>query len=356
MKANTKSKSILNALTNFAFILLICGLTITGCSKKTLKSQTNNSPNKQQLIVYSARAEHLIKPIFDLYSKETGVKIKYSTDKAGALIEKIKAQGESSPADILLTVDAGNLWRAANNGYFQPVDSIILNKNIPASLKDPKNQWFGLSARIRTIIYNSDKINPSDLSTFEDLANSKWKNQLCLRTSKKVYNQSLIAMMIANKGLLPTKKVVEGWVSNLAHNVFTNDTKLIEAVENRVCNIGIVNTYYLARYESKKPTTKVKIFWANQETNGVHINVSGAGILKSSKNPLLARNFIEWLSSTDAQELFANLNHEYPVNPAVKASTLITNWGEYVFDKTSLVKAGENQSKAVILMDQAKYE
>ena len=160
-----------------------------------------------EVVVYSARKEHQIKPLFEAYTAKTGVEVKYITGKAGALLERIKAEGKRTPADLFITVDAGNLWHAANEGVLQSVDSNILTDNIPAHLRDPQNRWVGLSVRARTIVYNTDKVNPADLSTYEALGDAEWKNRLLLRTSKKVYNQSLVASMIAEKGEAETEKI-----------------------------------------------------------------------------------------------------------------------------------------------------
>ena len=179
----------------------------------------------EDVVVYSARNEQLIKPLFDAYTKETGVNVKFITDKEGPLLARLKAEGVNTPADMLMTVDAGNLWQASEEGLLRSVKSKVLESNIPEYLQDPDKQWFGLSVRARTIVYNKNAVKPSDLSTYEDLANPKWKGRLCLRTSKKVYNQSLVAMMIYEHGEAKTEEVLEGWVKNLATSPIADDTK-----------------------------------------------------------------------------------------------------------------------------------
>ncbi|MFM7123362.1 MAG: extracellular solute-binding protein, partial [Fluviibacter sp.] len=211
--------------------------------------------------VYSARNEQLIKPLFDAYTKETGTKIQVLTDKEGPLLERLKAEGAKSPADVLITVDAGNLWHASQMGLLQPIKSSVLNTNVPANLRDPKGEWYALSIRARTIIYNKKFVNPSQLSTYEALAEPQWKGKLCLRTSKKVYNQSLVATMIATLGEKRTEEVVRGWVGNLATDVFADDNAVIKAVAAGQCEVGIVNTYYLARALDKDPNIPVGLFW-----------------------------------------------------------------------------------------------
>ncbi|NOT78905.1 MAG: extracellular solute-binding protein [Bacteriovoracaceae bacterium] len=315
-----------------------------------------NGAFANELVIYSARNEQLIKPLFDLYKKETGTTISFVTDKEGPLMQKLKTEGANSPADILLTVDAGNLWLASKEGLLQPIKSKILSENIPAHLRDPENFWVGLSVRARTIFYNKDKVKITDLSSYEDLALPKWNKRLCLRTSNKVYNQSLVAMMIAENGEAPTEKIVAGWVKNLATTVFPDDTKLIEAIDAGLCDVGIANTYYFGKYAATKPTAKVGLFWPNQKKNGVHVNVSGAGITKYSKNPEAALKFIEWLSSSNAQNLFVDENYEFPVNSKIKSSPVVAAWGKFKQNVINVSKAGELQSTAVKLMDRAQYK
>lgn len=309
-----------------------------------------------EVVVYSARNEQLIKPLFDAYTKETGVQVKFITDKEGPLLQRLKAEGPNTPADVLLTVDAGNLWQAAQEGVLKPVDSKVLAANIPSYARDPQNQWFGLSLRARTVVYNTNKLKPSDLSTYEDLASPKWKGRLCLRTSKKVYNQSLVAMMIAEHGEAKTEQIVRGWVANLATDVFPDDTKMMEAVAAGQCDVGIGNTYYYGRLMEKKTDLPIKLFWPNQSGNGVHVNISGAGVTRHAKHEQAAIKLLEWLSSKNAQNLFADVNLEFPVNPLVKADPVVEAWGSFKKNPINVAKAGELQTAAVKLMDRAGYK
>ena len=311
---------------------------------------------QDELVVYSARKEHLIKDLFEKYEKESGVKVKYITGKAAVLLQRILSEGENTEADILLTVDAGNLWHAAEKGVLAPVDSTVLDANIPAHYKDPGNQWFGLSVRARTIVYNTDKVTPNELSSYEALAGAEWKDRLLLRTSKKVYNQSLVAMLIATLGKDETKAVVEGWVNNLAAPPYSSDTKVLEALAAGQGEVGIVNTYYYGRLMKKNPDLPLGIFWADQEDKGVHVNVSGAGIIKHSKNHAQAVKFLEWLSGAEAQKVFADANMEYPVNTSVSPHDTVKGWGEFKENKINLSQAGQLQADAIKLMDMAGYK
>jgi iron(III) transport system substrate-binding protein len=309
----------------------------------------------EEVVVYSARTEHLIKPLFDRYTAETGVPVKYITDKAGPLLQRLRAEGKRTPADLLITVDAGNLWHAAESGVLAEIDSAVLTANVPANLRDPGGRWFGLSERARTIVYSTERVQPTDLGSYEDLAEPKWKDRLCLRTSKKVYNQSLVATLIARHGETEAERIVRGWVDNLAAAPFSNDTKAMQAVAAGQCDVTIVNTYYFGRLQKQQPGIKLGLFWANQDSSGTHINVSGAGVTRHAKHPEAARNLLEWLSSEAAQGEFAARNMEFPVNPKVAADATVTAWGDFKADELNVNEAGRLQSAAIRLMDRAGY-
>ncbi len=324
-------------------------------------SMSEKPASTNELTVYSARKEHLVKPLFEAYEKQTGVKIKYITDKAGALLTKLQAEGKNSPADMLITVDAGNLWQAANSNLLEPVNSEKLSANIPSHLRSPDNTWFGLSIRARTIAYNPKKVKKSELSTYEALSEKSWKGRVCLRTSKKVYNQSLVAMFMQQYGEKRTEEIVSGWVNNLAAPVFSNDTAVLEAIAAGQCDVGIVNTYYFGRLMKKNPKLNLALFWPNQNVKaknnrGVHVNISGAGIVKTSKNKMASQKFLEWLSSKEAQAKFAQINLEYPVHPKTGNDPLVDSWGKFDPSLINVSFAGKNQAKAIRLMDRSKYK
>ncbi len=308
-----------------------------------------------EVVVYSARIEQLIKPMFDAFTKETGIKVKYTTDNEGALLARLEAEGKNTPADMLITADVGNLWAAAQKGLLKPVESGVLERNIPAHLRDPNNAWFGLSVRARTLVYNTKKVDPTELSTYEDLADPKWSKRLCLRTSKKVYNQSLVAMMIAEHGEAQTEKIVKGWVANLATDPLSDDTRALEFVAAGKCDVTLVNTYYFGRLMKNDPNLPLAIFWPNQDNSGVHVNISGAGVTRHARNEQAAIKLLEFLSSDKAQNLFADVNMEYPVNPKIAADPFVAGWGSFKQNPMNLIKAGELQTTAVKLMDRAGY-
>lgn len=309
----------------------------------------------QPIVVYTSRQPHLIEPLFEQFQAETGAKIEFISDDAGALIERLAAEGENTPADLLITVDAGNLWQAADRGLLEPVDSEVLEQRIPDSYQDPQNRWFGLSIRARTIVYHPERVDAEALSSYAALADEKWKGRLCLRTSRKVYNQSLVAMMIERLGEQKTEEIVRGWVDNLATGPFSSDTRLIEAIAAGQCDVGIVNTYYLGRLQHEDPDYPVQLFWANQDSSGVHVNISGAGVVKHADNADGAVALLEWLAGDDAQETIAASNLEFPVVPDVPLDPVVEHWGPYLSDSINLAVAGQRQAEAVKLMDRAGW-
>lgn len=310
----------------------------------------------EELVVYSERKEPLIQPIFATYTKETGVQVKWLTDAAPVLIERLDAEGEGTRADLFMAVDAGSLWQAAQRGVLLPIKSPVLEKAIPANLRDPDGQWFALSQRARTIVYSTERVKPEDLSTYEALADPKWKGRLCLRSSKKVYNQSLVATLLARSGAEQTETVVQGWVANLATAPFADDTLLVQAIAAGQCDVGVVNTYYLGRLQKEDPTLPVTVFWPNQMDAGVHVNISGAGVVKHSKHKAAAQKFLEWLASDEAQHEFARLNFEYPAKRGIATDPVVAAWGTFKPDPVNVVEAGRRQADAVKLMDRAGWK
>ncbi len=337
------------------FLLAACSADNSAPATSDASTPANNAT--KELVVYTSRNEQLLKPLFDRYTEQTGVKITYLTDKAPPLMERLKAEGSRSPADVFITVDAGNLWQAANLGLLQAITSERLENNIPANLRDPENRWFGLSVRARTIIHNPVTAPADTLSTYEALADPEWKGKLCLRTSNSVYNQSLVATMMSSLGEEETERVVKGWVANLAAAPMASDNEVIEAIAAGRCAVGITNTYYLGRALRKNAELPVTVFWPNQAEGerGTHVNVSGAGVARYAPHREAAIAFIEWLSDGQAQALFAGENLEYPANPEVAADPLIKAWGKFRQDLINVSQAGAMQADAVKLMDRAGY-
>ena len=312
--------------------------------------------SNKELTIYTSRQPQLLEPIIEIFYQQTGIKVNLLSGNAQELMERIIIEGEKSRADIFMTVDAGVLWQASERNIFSEINSDILKNNVPIYLRDPNNQWFGLSKRARTIVYSANEFSDDDFSSYEDLADPKWKGRLCLRTSKKVYNRSLIASMIDAYGFEKAKEVVSGWVSNLATEVFSNDTNALKAVSSGQCGVTIVNTYYLARLLDESKYDNLNLFWANQDDRGVHINISGAGIVKASKNKINAIKLLEYLSSEDAQDFYASANKEYPVLNGSLVDESIKNWGEFTEDKINVSKLGLLQKEAVFLAQEVGYK
>ncbi|WP_019341923.1 extracellular solute-binding protein [Stutzerimonas stutzeri] len=309
----------------------------------------------EEVVVYSSRIDELIKPVFDAYTVKTGVDVKFITDKEAPLMARIKAEGENTPADLLLTVDGGNLWQAEQMGILQPMNSAVVNDNIPSQYRSSTDGWTGLSLRARTIVYSPERVEEGELTTYEALADKNWEGRLCLRTSKKVYNQSLTATLIETHGAEKTEEIIKGWVNNLATDVFADDTALIQAIDAGQCDVGIVNTYYYGRLHAQNPDLKAKLFWPNQDGRGVHVNLSGIGLTKHAPHPEAARKLVEWMTTPEAQSIFADINMEFPANPEVKSSVEVSAWGDFKADTIPVEVAGKRQAEAIMLMDRAGW-
>ena len=274
----------------------------------------------------------------------------------------MELEGPTSPADVLITVDAGRLVRAKEKGLLQTVTSTMLDSIVPSHLRDENNQWFALTKRARVIAYAKERITPDQLSTYEDLATSKWKDKLLVRSSSNIYNQSLMASLIANLGEEKAKAWASSIVDNMARKPQGNDRDQVKAAVAGEGDLAIVNTYYIGRLiNSDDPVEanagkNIGIFFPNQEDRGTHINISGAGVAKYAPNKANAIRFIEYLTSGEAQSVFAKANYEYPVNSNVEASALLQSWGTFKEDNLSLSKLGTNNKAAVLLFDQIGWE
>jgi len=326
--------------------LLVSLFILVSCTKDANK----------ELTIFTSRQPQLLQPIIEKYYQETGVKVILLSGNAQELMERIDIEGEQSKADIFMTVDAGVLWQAAERNIFSETKSKILEENVPSYLRDPNGKWFGLSKRARTLVFSSDQFSKSDFSTYEDLAKPRWKGRLCLRTSKKVYNRSLIASMIDAYGFDNSKNIVTGWVSNLATEVFSNDTNALKAVSSGQCGVTIVNTYYLARLLDDPKYDNLELVWANQNDRGVHVNISGAGIVKTSQNKKEAQKLLEYLSSDSAQDFYASANKEYPVLKDANVAESIMVWGAFIEDEINVSKLGSLQKEAVFLAQEVGYK
>jgi len=312
--------------------------------------------------VYSHRHYDTDKKLFKMFEEKTGIKVNVVKAKASALIKRMESEGAKSPADVLITVDAGRLFQAKQKDLLQSINSNYLTTNIPTTYRDKDNKWFALTKRARVAVYRIGSGMDSKLSTYEDLADPKFKGQIMVRSSNNIYNQSLMAAMIAHNGEEYAKKWAEGVVANMAKKPKGNDRYQVKAVANGIGSVAIANTYYIGKMvhnkdESQRESVKkVKIFFPQFKNGGTHINVSGAGVAKYAPNKENAIKFIEFMASKDAQKLFAKGNYEYPVLEGVKSSDLVSSWGQFKDDTISINTLGENNKAAVKIFDQAGWK
>ncbi len=315
----------------------------------------------EEVNVYSARKTQLIKPLLDAFTKQSGIQVNLITSKADALLKKLESEGRRSPADILITTDAGRLHRAKQAGVLQAAISTESLNQVPANLQDKDGYWLGLTTRARVIVYAKDRVKPEELSSYEALTDSKWKNRICIRSSNNIYNQSLVSSMIAHQGEEKTAEWADKFVDNFARRPQGGDRDQVKAVAAGKCDLAIVNTYYLGQMLNGKDqaqvdaANQVAVYWSNQQDRGTHVNVSGIAITQSSKNTENANKLISFLLSKPAQEWYAKTNNEYPVVNGVEASPTLKSWGEFKSDSLNLSKLGELNAKAVKIMDRAGW-
>ena len=315
----------------------------------------------EELNVYSARKTHLIKPLLDKFSNTYDIKVNLVASKADALLKKLEVEGKNTSADVLITTDAGRLHRAKNAGVLQAAITDKMNAKVPAHLQDPENYWLALTTRARVIVYAKDRVNPSSLSSYDDLTDSKWQGKICIRSSNNIYNQSLVASMIAHNGEESAEKWAEGLVENLARKPKGGDRDQIKAVAAGQCDIAVVNTYYLGVMINGKDkaqqeaASKVAVFWPNQNANGTHINISGIAVTKHAKNKDNAQKLINFLLSDESQKWYAEVNNEYPTVKGVALSKTLKSWGKFKEDDLGLYNLGLYNNRAVKLMDKAGW-
>lgn len=346
-------------------IMLFAGCTST--SEKTSATKpdqpTKTAESTPKVVnLYTDRHYDSDDKLYSTFTQETGIQVNIVKGKSDELIERLKTEGADTQADLFITADVGRLHKAKTTSLLQPVDSQALKTNIPENLRDKDNHWFGLTKRARVIVYAKDRVKPSDLSTYEDLANAKWKGKILVRASDSVYNQSLLAAFIETMGEEKAKKWAAGVVGNMARAPKGGDRDQAKAVVAGEGDIAIMNTYYFGQMlnssdpEEKKVAEKLAIFFPDQNGSGTHINVSGAGVVKSAKNKENAVKLIEFLASEKAQKSFAEANYEYPVNKSVGASDLLKSWGSFKEQTISLTKLGENNEKAVKLLNEVGWK
>lgn len=325
--------------------IVLAGLAVAGgCS----------SSDAEVLRVYSGR-HYDVELAFEQFAEETGVEVEFLNGNDAELRERIVAEGEDTQADVYLTVDAGNLARAAEQGVFQPLDSEVLRGAVPAELRDPDDLWFGLAVRVRTIVYASERMALDEVpASYEELAEPEWQGRVCMRNSSNVYQQSLVASLIAAHGEEEATEIVRGWAQNA--EILANDVLILESIAEGLCDVGVANHYYLGRLLEENPELPVGLVWANQDDRGVHVNISGGGVTAHADDPELAQQFLEWLADK-GQKVFVDSNHEYPANPAVEPEPLIAErFGtDFNRDPVNAAELGALNAEAVRVMDAAGF-
>lgn len=340
----------------YIFYLLVISVSVIGC-----KSDKKTEDSKE-LTVYTHRHYESDQELFKRFEEKTDIKLNIVNASADELIQKMSLEGEQSPADVLITVDAGRLYRAKSQDLLQSFSSPLIDSIVPNHLRDEDGHWVSLTKRARVIAYAKDRVDSTELSTYENLTSEEWKDKILVRSSSNIYNQSLLASIIANEGNEFAENWAQGVVDNMARSPKGNDRDQVKAVANGEGDLAIVNTYYIGKLLNSEDENELEagesvgIFFPNQETTGTHINVSGIGVAKYSPNKASAVEFVEFLLKEDAQNIFAGSNYEYPINPNVEPSEILKEWGEFKEDKLSLNELGKNNKEAVIIFDKVGWK
>ncbi|WP_421383210.1 Fe(3+) ABC transporter substrate-binding protein [Bacillus salacetis] len=347
---------------------------LAACSNSTAGNEAanntgNDGKNNDQeetdpgvVNVYTARHYDTDDAIYKNFEEETGIKVNVIKGEGDELMERLKREGEATEGDVFITADAGNLHKAKEAGLLQSIESETVNSNIAENLRDTDNKWVALTQRGRVIVYSKDRVDPSELSTYEDLANEKWKGKVLIRSSENIYNQSLMASFIELHGEEKAKEWAAGIVENMARDPKGGDTDQVKAIVAGEGDVAVANTYYVGRLlnssdpEEVKVAEQVGVFFPNQDTTGAHFNISGAGLLKHAKNEDNAIKFLEYMTGTDAQGAFAEGNNEYPANAEVEASETLKAWGDYTKQDIPMAVLGENNADAVKLFNEVGWK
>ncbi len=348
-------------ISNFSFILLL-SIIIFGCN--TPKNDNITTPNSigQEVNLYSDRHYEVDNEIFEEFTNHTGIQVNLIRAQADELINRLEQEGKNSPADILVTVDAGRLYRAQEKGLLQSVKSEALENNIPSLFRDPEGHWFGLTYRARVIVYDSNRVNPSQVSSYEALTGPSLKGKVLVRSSENIYNQSLLASMIASQGEEAAKKWAKETVNNMARSPKGNDRDQMKAIVAGIGNVAIVNTYYVANMINSADTSerevgsKMKVIFPNQNGRGTHVNISGAGVVTGAPNKENAIKLLEFLSSAPIQEKFAKANFEYPVKNGVKKAPILESWGEFKMDTLNMALLGKYNKQAIMAFNEVGWQ
>ncbi|MFP4138235.1 MAG: Fe(3+) ABC transporter substrate-binding protein [Halomonas sp.] len=314
-----------------------------------------------ELNLYSARHYDSDNALYQAFTDETGIEVNLLEGDSSQLIERIKREGAASPADVMITVDAGNLWRADQEGIFQAVESEVLDERLPETMRHPEGKWFGFSQRVRAIYYDRENFDPSEIGSYEELADEAFEGEVCIRSSNNIYNQSLLASLVEHHGAEEAEAWAEGVVANMARDPEGGDTDQIKAVASGECDLAVGNHYYYVRLlhsddeADREAARKVGVIFPNQDDRGAHVNVGGAGVVEGAPNQENAVRFLEFLSSDTAQEIFAEGNYEFPVVEGVKMNPVLESWGNFKKDDLNISVLGENNPEAVRIFDRVDW-
>ncbi|WP_372373197.1 Fe(3+) ABC transporter substrate-binding protein [Vreelandella venusta] len=311
--------------------------------------------------IYSARHYDSDEILYKAFTEETGIEVNVLEGDSDQLMERMQREGIASPADVMLTVDAGRLWRAEQDGLFQSVESDVLNERLPESMRHPEGLWFGFSQRARVIFYNRENFDPSQITSYEDLADPQFEGQVCIRSSNNIYNQSLLASMIEHHGEEGAEEWAQGVVNNMARDPEGGDTDQILGVASGECDLAVANHYYYVRMlhsdedADREAARKVGVIFPNQDDRGTHVNVGGAGLVANAQNPENGIRFLEFLASDEAQEVLADRNYEFPVVEGIKKNPVLESWGDFAKDDINISILGENNPEAIRIFDRVSW-
>ncbi|SDO51489.1 iron(III) transport system substrate-binding protein [Halomonas shengliensis] len=320
-----------------------------------------SAASADELNIYSARHYDSDAALYQAFTEETGIEVNLLEGDSDQLIERIKREGVASPADVMITVDAGRLWRAEQEGVFQGVESEVLNERLPESMRHPEGLWFGFSQRARAIFYDRDGFDPAEIGSYEELSDPRFEGEVCIRSSNNIYNQSLLASLVEHHGAEGAEEWAQGVVANMARDPEGGDTDQIKGVASGECSLAVANHYYYVRLlhsddeADREVARQVGVIFPNQDGRGTHVNVGGAGVVEGAPNRENAVRFLEFLASDTAQEIFANGNYEFPVVEGVKMNPVLESWGNFKKDSLNISKLGENNPEAIKIFDRVGW-
>ena len=330
--------------------LLIAGATLVMLAFVGVILATSGS-SSDELVIYSARSHYGEEEPFERFAKEMDENLRIRGGSASELYERLRSEGKDTPADLLITVDAANLWRAKQAGLLEPVD---IGDKAP-SVSDPENSWFGLTLRARTIMRSTERVRPGEITTYAGLGDPRWKGRLCLRSGTSEYNVSFVADRLAKFGRPATERMLRRWMAN-DPKILGSDTDVLDAIAEGRCDVGLTNSYYLGRELEENPDFPVTLEWADQQARGTHVNLSGVGVVRGTDQPDTARKLIEFLLEPRQQEVFAQNNHEFPVVKGARPSAEIARFGNFKRDPIDVDGAGAHLTEALNLMDEVGWD